>query len=208
MTPRPPGGVVVYPSPDGPAAAPGAGRLGMRLFLSSLAVLFAAGLVAFWVVRVRAMYWPPAGAPALPRMLLLSTALAAAVSGAAQAALVAIRRGNEPGLRRWLAAALLLALAFLGCQAVAWVGFFDRATFERHLYGFTFYALTGLHALHVLGGLVALAVVVVRARLGAYSWAQHAAVRSTAAYWHFLGAVWLAIYATLALASKTELLLG
>ena len=173
----------------------------MRLFLLSLGVLFAAGLVAFWVVRARAEYWPPIGAPALPRMLLLSTALAAAASGAVQAGLVAIRRGNEPALSRSLAAALVLAIAFLGCQAVAWLGFFDRATFARHLYGFTFYALTGLHALHVLGGIVALVVVAIRARLGKYSWAQHAAVRSTAAYWHFLGVVWLVIYATLALAS-------
>jgi cytochrome c oxidase subunit 3 len=208
MSPRPPLGVVVYPRPDGPAAVQGAGRLGMRLFLLSLGVLFVAGLVAFWVVWSRAPFWPPAGAPPLPRTLLASTALALGTSVAAQGALGAIRRGNEPGLARRLDLALALALGFVLCQAIAWVSFFDRSTFESHLYGFTFYALTGLHGLHVLGGIVGLAVVTVRARLGKYSWANHAAVRSTAGYWHFLGAVWLAIYATLALAGRTTVLLG
>jgi len=190
MTPR---------SAAGPrAGTPGAARLGMRLFLASLAVLFVAGLVAFWVIRARAASWPPLGAPALPRVLWLSTALTVATSAVAQAAVGAIRRGNEPGLRRRLVLACGLAVAFLACQAVAWVLFFDRATFERHLYGFTFYVLTGLHALHVLGGLIALAVVALRAHRGAYSWAEHTAVRATAVYWHFLGAVWLTIYATLA----------
>ncbi len=178
-------------------AVPGAGRLGMQLFLASLAVLFAAGLVAFWIVRSQAVYWPPLGAPALPRTLWLSTALAAATSAVAQGAVTVIRRGDEPALRRRLMLACGLAASFLACQAVSWIAFFDRPTFERHLYGFTFYALTGLHALHVLGGLVALAIVLARAYRGAYSWARHAGVQSTATYWHFLGAVWLVIYATL-----------
>jgi cytochrome c oxidase subunit 3 len=170
----------------------------MGLFLLSLGVLFAAGLVAFWVVRLAAADWPPAGAPPLPRTLLLSTALAAATSACMHGAVSSIRRGNEPGLGRLLAAASVAATAFLACQAVSWVAFFDRATFERHLYGFTFYALTGLHALHVLGGLVGLAAVTLRARRGAYSWAHHMEVRHTAVYWHFLGLVWLVIYGTLA----------
>jgi heme/copper-type cytochrome/quinol oxidase subunit 3 len=141
-------------------------------------------------------------------MLLVSTALAAGTSVATQGALAAIRRGNEPGLVRRIDLALVLALAFVACQAIAWASFFDRATFERHLYGFTFYALTGLHGLHVLGGIVGLGILAVRARRGRYSWASHGPVRSTAGYWHFLGAVWLAIYATLILASRTTVLRG
>jgi len=208
MTSRPPGGVVLYPTADGDAEAPGATRLGMRLFLASLAVLFAGALVAFWVVRASATDWPPIGAPPMPRVLVLSTLLAAGASATLQAALTAIRRGNEPALGRRLALALALGTAFLACQALAWFQFFDRETFGRHLYGFTFYTLTGLHALHVIGGVVALAVVRIRARHHTYSWAAHAAVRSTAAYWHFLGAMWVVIYGTLAFAGRPGRLLG
>src|SRR6185295_5597870 len=125
-----------------------------------------------------------------------------------QGGLVAIRKGNEPGLERRLGTALGLGISFLVCQAVAWYEFFDRQTFGRHLYAFTFYILTGLHALHVIGGVAALAVVSTRARRHAYSWAAHAGVRSIAAYWHCLGVVWVVLYATLAIAGRPGLLLG
>jgi cytochrome c oxidase subunit III len=208
MTTRPPGGVVLYPKADGDAEAPGATRLGMRLFLVSLSMLFAGALVAFWVVRAKVSDWPPRGAPPLPRILMLSTAFAIGASVTLQGSLVAIRRGNEPGLERRLATALALGIAFLLCQALAWYEFFDRQTFGRHLYAFTFYILTGLHALHVIGGVAALAVVSTRAKRHAYSWAAHAGVRSTAAYWHFLGIVWVVLYATLAVAGRPGRLLG
>ena len=53
-----------------------------------------------------------------------------------------------------------------------------------------FDALTGLHAVHVLGGLGPLAIVTVAAFSGRYSRKKNAAVRYTAIYWHFLAAVW------------------
>ena len=46
--------------------------------------------------------------------------------------------------------------------------------------------MTGLHAVHVLGGLVPLAMVTVAAYQGMYGRKKHAAVRYTAVYWHFL----------------------
>ena len=57
-----------------------------------------------------------------------------------------------------------------------------------------FYAMTGLHAVHVLGGLVPLVMVTVAAFQGMYGRKRHAAVRYTAIYWHFLAAVWCAVF--------------
>ena len=57
-----------------------------------------------------------------------------------------------------------------------------------------FYALTGLHAVHVLGGLVPLMIVTVAAYQGMYGRRKNAAVRYTAIYWHFLTAVWCAVF--------------
>ncbi|MFH1681903.1 MAG: cytochrome c oxidase subunit 3 [Candidatus Eisenbacteria bacterium] len=65
------------------------------------------------------------------------------------------------------------------------------------LFGFTFYMLTGLHAAHVLGGLIALAVVTARAHRGAYSAADHAGIELCARYWHFLDIVWIVLFAVL-----------
>jgi heme/copper-type cytochrome/quinol oxidase subunit 3 len=82
-------------------------------------------------------------------------------------------------------------------QTAAWIRFYDAASFHTHLYAITFYMLTGLHAAHVLGGIGALAVVLVRAWRGDYGWAWFPGVRHLATYWHFLGVVWLVLFATL-----------
>ena len=173
----------------------------MAVFLIALTVLFVGSLVAVVVVRLSAGAWPPAGAPAVPRLLWLSTALLVACSATVHAALRAIRRGDRDRLVRWLGATTVLALLFLGSQSLAWVGFFDPATFGDNLYGFTFYLLTGLHAAHVVGGLVALGVGLVLAWRGAFSWAHHDGVRHIATYWHFLDGVWLVLFGFLLAAS-------
>jgi heme/copper-type cytochrome/quinol oxidase subunit 3 len=173
---------------------PGASRLAMKLFLLSLAVLFLASLVAAVVVRGRAAAWPPAGAPALPRLLWLSTLLLVGCSVAVHLAVTAIRGGSQRRLLRWLGVAAGLGLAFLACQTVAWLAFYDPQRFGADLYGFTFFMLTGLHAAHVLGGLVALGIAIVLARRGAFTWAHYDGVRNVALYWHFLDGVWLVLF--------------
>jgi heme/copper-type cytochrome/quinol oxidase subunit 3 len=178
---------------------PGLSTLGMTIFLVSLSILFVGSMVAFLVIRLNASQWPPAGAPPIPRLLWVSTLLLLGCSGTIHAALVAIRRGDQRKLMRWLSATCGLALAFLGCQSAAWLSFFDAPTFQTHLYGFTFYVLTGLHALHVLGGVVALAAVMFLTLRGSYSWAHYPGVRNAALYWHFLDGVWLVLFGFLIL---------
>ena len=177
--------------------APGMGTMGIALFLASLTMLFAGSLVAVVWVRISADQWPPAGAPALPRLLWLSTALLIGSSATIHSALVSIRRGDQQGLQRRLILTAVLATLFLASQAAGWFQFFDAAAFESHLYSFSFYVLTGLHAAHVIGGVVALAVVLVMAYRGCYSRAHYPGVRNTAIYWHFLDAVWLVLFAFL-----------
>ncbi len=58
-------------------------------------------------------------------------------------------------------------------------------------------ALIGLHALHVLGGLVAIAILVWRGRMQLQVDEQHAAIRACALYWHFLEVVWIVFFGTL-----------
>ena len=73
--------------------------MGITLFLASLTMLFAGSLVAVVWVRISADQWPPAGAPALPRLLWLSTALLIGSSATIHSALVSIRRGDQQGLQ-------------------------------------------------------------------------------------------------------------
>ena len=67
------------------------------------------------------------------------------------------------------------------------------------MFYFLFYFLTGLHAAHVIGGMVALAIVTANAFRGRYTATRAAGVGHCAAYWHFLDVVWLVMVAVIAL---------
>lgn len=176
------------------------GRIGMLVFMASLAMLFGASLAGYLVIAARAGAWPPPGMPGLPAGLAVSTALLLGASAVLHAAGRAAEADRQPALRRALAAALALGVGFLVMQGVNWwilVG--GRLTPTVNLYGFTFYLLTGLHAVHVVGGLVPLAVTLRRAGRGRYGPGAHTGVTLTAMYWHFLDGVWLVLLAVLLL---------
>jgi cytochrome c oxidase subunit 3 len=179
---------------------PGASLLGMSFFLASLTVLFVASIVAYVVVRNRAHVWPPSNSPGLPLGFALSTVALIGGSIAMQSALRAIRNGQVSQLGRHLARAFVLSLMFMASQSANWLWYGARdSRFGDHLYSFTFYMFTGLHAAHVLGGCIAIVVVYVRTRMGYYSAAYHPGVRNAAIYWHYLGAVWFVLLALMLL---------
>jgi cytochrome c oxidase subunit 3 len=185
---------------DDPAARFAAGRFGMWLLIATLAVIFAATLMAYVVVRLspsNAATWPPPNMPPLPATLLLSTGLLILSSGTIHIAVVAARQG-ERSVGAWMLVTLLLVLGFLASQWVAWESA-NRANmaFDRHLYAWTFYVLTVLHALHVLGGLPPLMLTTVRALRHRYGPERLAGVTYCAMYWHFLDAAWIVLYITL-----------
>jgi cytochrome c oxidase subunit 3 len=189
-----------------PQARNAAGALGMRLFLLSLGMLFAAAVIGYAALRLSGAPAGDAGLPPLPRALWVSTLLLLAGSAAVHGALGAARCGRERRLRASMAATLLLGAAFLLVQAACWIAWAEpmrealRGTAATYrLTGF--YVLTGLHGLHVLGGLVPLAVVTRRAWSGRYSPEAHAGVQYIAAYWHFLDGTWIVLFATLLLAT-------
>lgn len=160
-----------------------AGRFGIVLFLLSLAVLFLATMLALIIVRIelgRKDLWP-SGLPAPPWGLAVST-LVLAISSVTMH-LGAIRTTFGLGLL-FLAVQAVCWLVWLGVVREHWT---DSDQWRLALTGF--YVMTGLHAVHVLGGLIALGLLIVRP----------GAIRPAfcAIYWHFLGAVWLVVYALL-----------
>ncbi|MHC4768204.1 MAG: cytochrome c oxidase subunit 3 [Planctomycetota bacterium] len=177
-----------------------AGAQGMRLFLLSTGILFGSILIGFVCIRLLAVESPQL--PPLPRGLWVSTLLLLGSSATMQAARVGARRGDRGRLQVFLTATMLLGCAFLVVQAVCWVVWLEpmRASLgqaEQMFLLTAFYALTGLHALHVVGGLIALVVITAQARAGRYSPQFHPGVIYTAMYWHFLGGVWVVTYGTL-----------
>jgi cytochrome c oxidase subunit 3 len=93
--------------------------------------------------------------------------------------------------------ATLLGTCFLALQAVVWTSLWSAGLHvDGGPYPSAFYALTGLHAAHVLVGLLALAVLTLRVLGGGLARGRVTAVRLWAMYWHFVGIVWLLLYVT------------
>jgi cytochrome c oxidase subunit 3 len=164
----------------------------MALLILSLSVLFGASLVAYVVIRRRApVAWPPPDMPGLPPGLWVSTAAIIVTGVVMEMGLRRIRRGDRDALSRTATASFLLGIAFLIIQAMNWrILLAAKAT----LYGFTFFMLTGLHAAHVIGGLIPLGIVVRKARRRLYTAASHAGVVYCTMYWHFLAVVWIVMF--------------
>jgi len=182
----------VATTPAAPARGEVDARVGLLIFLGATAMLFAALLLAYAILRAEAPVWPPAGTPPFPRgaatantAVLLAAGLALRAAGATGQRGRAGRRSTRRGLAF---AALGLGMAFLILQAALW-----RRLAATHLgpsagaLGDVFFALSVLHALHVLGGLVALALT--RARR----------LRLLTTYWDFVLAVWIVIYVAVCL---------
>jgi cytochrome c oxidase subunit 3 len=180
---------------------PGAGVLGMGIFLGTLSVLFLASIAGYLIVRTKAAAWPPPGMPRLPNGLWLATGLLLAGSVTVHLALARIRLGQRTAAVRWLVATTTVAVLFLVVQAWNWWGLIaaKMTATTKNLYAFTFFMLTGLHAAHVIGGVILLAVVTARAAKGRYGSGRHGGITYAAMYWHFLDVVWIVLFAVLVL---------
>jgi cytochrome c oxidase subunit III len=96
----------------------------------------------------------------------------------------------------WLAATVLLGGIFIGATAMEWYDLIYHygLTIRTNLFGTTFYSLVGLHASHVLVGLLMLGLTLVFALMGKVN--QHHAERLEviSIYWHFVDAVWIVVF--------------
>jgi cytochrome c oxidase subunit III len=171
--------------------------LGVRLGILSEIMLFGALFAAYFVVRSASPGWPPRGGPERPELLLpgLNTLLLVTSSGTMQLAVRAARAGDRSRILRWLGLTLLLGGVFLLVQGYEFAN--NGFGLNAGIFGSTFYILTGFHGAHVLAGLLLIAIVANRARLGFISAERHTAVEATSYYWHFVDLVWLFLFSSL-----------
>jgi cytochrome c oxidase subunit 3/cytochrome o ubiquinol oxidase subunit 3 len=108
----------------------------------------------------------------------------------------ALSRGDVRGCGRWLAVTVALGAIFLAGTAREWYGLIYRQhlTIGTNLFGTTFYPLVGLHASHVIFGLVMLGLCCVFAWSGALRPAHAERVEMVSWYWHFVDAVWIVVF--------------
>jgi len=167
------------------------------LFLLAAETMFFAGLIsAFFVLRLAAPVWPPPLQPRLPVLVTgLNTLVLLASSVAMVAALRAARRVDTRALMERLAATAGLGALFLAVQGYEWARLIHYGlTVTSGAYGGTFYTLIGVHAAHVLGALVWLAVTLVMAMQGRFADGPLTRLRACATYWHFVVGLWPILY--------------
>lgn len=181
------------------AAGTSMAQLGMVVLFVSLSVLFVAASLAVLITSQKAQAWRAPGRAGLPWGTALSTLALAVLSWQLQGALSAIRSNRfTECLGRWRRGAAA-ALVFLLVQAlnVRHLAAVEGAHATQTLFVFCYDLLVGLHAAHVLGGFVPLAVVHARLQRRDYSSSRHDGMTFCVQYWHYLGVVWLLLLGVL-----------
>ncbi|MBI4499051.1 MAG: heme-copper oxidase subunit III [Chloroflexi bacterium] len=170
-------------------------RLGLWLFIISESCLFATLLASrFYLTGLDR----PEG---LNQTLGLAiTAVLLVSSLTAYRAEAASASGDQAGFRRNLLMTLALGGLFVVGVGLEWAEGFHYFP-PQSTFGTVFFTLTGLHAFHVLSGLLALALVYRHGRHGRYGPGKYWAVEGTVKYWHFVDVAWVFIYPTLYLVS-------
>ena len=167
---------------------PSMNQLGLWLFFLSESFLFGALLSArFYLAGTdRPHVNQPLGL--VITTILLVSSLTAFRSEAA------IARGDRTAFLRYLLATIALGVIFAGGVAYEW----STAEFTRaEPYGAAFFAMTGLHASHVISGVVMLAMVYFLGARGRFSAESHWGVEAVIKYWHFVDVVWVFFYPAL-----------
>lgn len=169
-------------------------KVGLRLLLTAVSVLFSLLAVAY-ADRLELAGWRPI---AKPWMLWLNTGLLIASSVAMEWSRISAERRRMDGVTSGLLAGGGFAFAFLVGQLLVWqqlvaLGYF-AATNPANAF---FYLITGLHGVHLLGGLVAWARTTAKVWRGVEVERLGLSVDLCAAYWHFLLVVWLVFFGLL-----------
>ena len=170
------------------------GRVGMACLIFAESAFFSIFLVAYLFYIGKSASGPQPDEvldlPVLATVCLLSS------SGSIVVALRALVAGR--GVRFLISWGLTIALglAFLGFTAQEWqrLIYVDGLTLRSNLFGTTFYSLVGFHAFHVLLGVLLMGGVAALAVAGRLSSEHAPRVELVGWYWHFVDAVWLAVF--------------
>jgi len=166
-------------------------KFAMWLFMISVTMLFAAWTSGY-VVKKGAGNWEYIE---LPSMFLYTSVIIVLSSASMQWAYISAKRDNILHIRIATAVAGFLAICFLIGQLMAWNELVAQGDhFVGNPAGSFIYVLTGIHGLHLLGGLIFLIVVLVNAFRYQVHSKRLTRIEMCATYWHFLGGLWLYLY--------------
>jgi cytochrome c oxidase subunit III len=168
-------------------------KFALYLGFASILMLFA-GLTSAYIVRQAAGNWLEFR---LPNMFFYSTAVIILSSVTLHFSKRAFIKGDESNYRILLVVSFLLGLGFLICQYYGWQQLTDIGVdLKGNPAGSFVYALSGIHALHALGGITGMAVALLHAFTLKFKVTARRILRFeiTIEYWHFMGFIWVYLF--------------
>ena len=171
-------------------------RIGMWVALASIAMMFTSLSSAYIVRSGTANDWVPL---AMPRILLASTALILLSSVTLEFARRKLKSSLHAEYAKYLLLTALLGVGFLVSQVVAWRQLAAQGIYvSSHPHSSFFYLLTGAHAVHLLGGLLALMFLWLRSRRKTLepvvAGKRQATADAVTIYWHFMDGLWIYLF--------------
>ncbi len=167
-------------------------RIGVLVGIASILMMFTA-LASAYIVRSGMTTSVDWRGGQMPSFIYVSTALIIISSFTFWRAKSALKHGEGAGYRLWLLVTLLLGLGFLAAQVLAWRQLVAAGVYlASNPHSAFFYVLTGLHAVHLLGGILALAALYFYGSraAGAEGAAKRRALTDVLGiYWHFMDAL-------------------
>jgi cytochrome c oxidase subunit I+III len=171
-------------------------KLGMWVFLTSEILVFGSLIVAYLYVRVNSGSWPIATETHNVLLGMINTIILLTSSLTMILSLYSIKTNNVTGLKIGLGSTFALGFAFLDLKlGFEWPDLIRNGfTINSGLPGSSYFVLTGLHAVHVAVGLVAVGYLMIRTFNGGFFSTKHVAVENVGLYWHFVDIVWMFLF--------------
>lgn len=172
---------------------PSRGRVGMLSLIIGESAIFTIFVVAYVYYIGRSAYGPT---PQILDIPIFNTVCLLSSSLTIWLAEHAIERGRMRAFAAWWALTIVLGIVFLAGTAQEWTRLIvhQGLTIQTNLFGTTFYSLVGLHATHVVVGLIMLSLVMIFTLLGRVEQRHAERIQVLSLYWHFVDAVWVVVF--------------
>jgi cytochrome c oxidase subunit 3 len=172
---------------------PSRGRVGMLSLIIGESAIFTIFVVAYVYYIGRSGFGPT---PQILDIPIFNTVCLLSSSLTIWLAEHAIERGRMRAFAAWWALTMLLGIVFLIGTAQEWnrLIVYEGLTIRTNLFGTTFYSLVGLHATHVVVGLIMLSLVMIFTMLGRVDERHAERIQVLSLYWHFVDAVWVVVF--------------
>ena len=179
---------------DSPWVLPYKGTVGMYCLIMAESAMFLIFVVAYIFYLGKSLSGPTPKQVLEPPIFITICLLSSSIT--VHLAAEGLRKRSQMRFLGWLTGTILLAVIFLLGTGKEWYGLiFGRGfTIRTNLFGTAFYSLVGLHATHVIIGMLMLSTVLVLGLLGRVTDEHFHQFHTLSLYWHFVDGVWVVVF--------------